>query len=65
MDKMALIKELRERTAAGMSDCKKALEASNWDVEEAISFLKKNGKIKADFKSKQSFSWWSFSWSRR
>jgi elongation factor Ts len=29
MDKMALIKELRERTAAGMSDCKKALEASN------------------------------------
>ncbi|WP_432790599.1 translation elongation factor Ts [Mycoplasmopsis bovis] len=51
MDKMALIKELRERTAAGMSDCKKALEASNWDVEEAISFLKKNGKIKAASKA--------------
>ncbi|MCE6057031.1 Elongation factor Ts [Mycoplasmopsis agalactiae] len=51
MDKMALIKELRERTAAGMSDCKKALEVSNWDVEEAISFLKKNGKIKAASKA--------------
>nr|WP_318028794.1 translation elongation factor Ts [Mycoplasmopsis bovis] len=35
----------------GMSDCKKALEASNWDVEEAISFLKKNGKIKAASKA--------------
>ncbi|WP_029513425.1 translation elongation factor Ts [Mycoplasmopsis primatum] len=51
MDKMSLIKELRERTAAGMADCKKALEASNWNVDEAISFLKKNGKIKAASKS--------------
>ncbi|MBZ4195661.1 translation elongation factor Ts [Mycoplasma tauri] len=51
MDKMALIKELRERTAAGMSDCKKALEASEWNVEEAISYLKKSGKIKAASKA--------------
>ncbi|WP_029906477.1 translation elongation factor Ts [Mycoplasmopsis opalescens] len=47
MDKMALIKELRDRTNGGMMDCKKALEESDWDVEKAISWLKKNGKIKA------------------
>ena len=32
----ALIKELRERTGAGMLDCKKALEENNGDVEKAI-----------------------------
>ncbi|WP_406616834.1 translation elongation factor Ts [Mycoplasmopsis adleri] len=47
MDKMALIKELRERTNAGMVDCKKALEESNWDIEKAITWLKSSGKIKA------------------
>lgn len=47
MDKMGLIKELRERTNAGMIDCKKALEESNWDIEKAITWLKSSGKIKA------------------
>lgn len=44
---MALIKELRERTDAPMVDCKKALEASSWDVEKAIVWLQENGKAKA------------------
>ncbi|BAH69727.1 hypothetical protein MBIO_0462 [Mycoplasmopsis fermentans PG18] len=47
MDKLGLIKELRERTNGGMVDCKKALEESNWDIEKAITWLKSNGKIKA------------------
>ncbi|WP_027334806.1 translation elongation factor Ts [Mycoplasmopsis felifaucium] len=47
MDKMSLIKELRERTNAGMVDCKKALEESDWDIEKAITWLKSSGKIKA------------------
>ncbi|UUD34732.1 translation elongation factor Ts [Mycoplasmopsis caviae] len=47
MDKLGLIKELRERTNGGMVDCKKALEESDWDIEKAITWLKSNGKIKA------------------
>ncbi|EGV00069.1 elongation factor ts [Mycoplasmopsis columbina SF7] len=47
LDKLALIKEVRERTNGGMVDVKKALEASDWDVEKAIVWLKSNGKIKA------------------
>ncbi|MDF0143553.1 elongation factor Ts, partial [Staphylococcus pseudintermedius] len=31
-----LVKELRERTGAGMMDCKKALEATDGDIEKAI-----------------------------
>ena len=38
------IKQLREMTGAGMSDCKKALEASNGDMEGAIDFLRKLGQ---------------------
>ena len=34
-----LIKELRDRTGAGFLDCKKAIEASNGDVEAAIAWL--------------------------
>lgn len=44
---MALIKQLRERTSAAMIDCKKALEASDWDIEKAIAWLQENGKAKA------------------
>ncbi|MBN3534751.1 translation elongation factor Ts [Mycoplasma procyoni] len=44
---MALIKELRERTDAPMVDCKKALEASDWNIEKAIAWLQENGKAKA------------------
>lgn len=37
------VKELRERTGAGMMDCKKALEASSGSVEEAVDWLRKKG----------------------
>ncbi len=47
INKMALIKELRERTNGGMMDCKNALEASEWNIEKAINWLKENGKVKA------------------
>ncbi|MFN3568188.1 MAG: translation elongation factor Ts [Caldimicrobium sp.] len=38
-----LIKQLRERTAAGFSDCKKALEEASGDIEKAIDILRKKG----------------------
>ncbi|NPA39069.1 MAG: translation elongation factor Ts [Thermodesulfobacteria bacterium] len=40
---LELIKELRRRTAAGFSDCKKALEEANGDIEKAIDILRKRG----------------------
>jgi len=43
----AQIKELRERTGAGMLDCKKALEATQGDMEKAIDWLRKKGMAKA------------------
>ncbi len=43
----AQVKELRERTAAGMMDCKKALVETNGDMEAAIEFMRKNGQAKA------------------
>ncbi|TDF39538.1 elongation factor Ts [Alteromonadaceae bacterium M269] len=43
----ALVKELRERTAAGMLDCKKALVEANGDIELAIENMRKNGQAKA------------------
>jgi len=39
----ALVKELRERTGAGMMDCKKALVETNGDLEKAIDFLREKG----------------------
>lgn len=39
----ALVKELRERTGAGMMDCKKALSATDGDIEKAIDFLREKG----------------------
>ncbi|WP_342258526.1 translation elongation factor Ts [Spiroplasma endosymbiont of Dioctria linearis] len=42
-----LIKELREMTSAGMMDCKKALEATNGNIEEAVVWLRENGLAKA------------------
>jgi elongation factor Ts len=45
------VKELRERTGAGMMECKKALEASNGDIERAIEELRKSGRTKADKKA--------------
>ena len=38
-----LVKQVRERTGAGMLDCKKALEESNGDIEKAIEILRKKG----------------------
>ncbi|WP_406666638.1 translation elongation factor Ts [Gallaecimonas sp. GXIMD1310] len=43
----ALVKELRERTGAGMMDCKKALTEVNGDIEAAIELMRKNGQAKA------------------
>ena len=42
-----LIKELRERTGVGMSDCKNALVESNGDLDAAIDILRKKGIAKA------------------
>ncbi|WP_095498858.1 translation elongation factor Ts [Paraferrimonas haliotis] len=43
----ALVKELRERTGAGMMDCKKALVETNGDIELAIENMRKSGQAKA------------------
>lgn len=43
----SLVKELRERTCAGMMECKKALEAANGDIEAAIDAMRKSGQAKA------------------
>jgi elongation factor Ts len=42
-----MVKELREATGAGMLDCKKALEATNGNIDEAIDWLRENGLSKA------------------
>ncbi|HEX7815163.1 translation elongation factor Ts [Dyella sp.] len=46
-----LVKELRERSGAGMMECKKALTENNGDIEAAIEWLRKNGMAKADKKA--------------
>lgn len=46
-----LIKELRDRTGAGMMDCKRALEASGSDIEKAIDWLREKGIAKAQAKA--------------
>ncbi|UCJ16610.1 translation elongation factor Ts [Pseudomonas sp. MM211] len=43
----ALVKELRERTAQGMMECKKALVAAGGDIEKAIDDMRASGAIKA------------------
>lgn len=43
----AMVKELREQTGAGMTDCKKALTETNGNMEEAVEVLRKNGQAKA------------------
>ena len=47
----AQVKELRERTGAGMMECKKALEATSGDMDRAIEELRKSGTAKADKKA--------------
>lgn len=46
-----LVKDLRDRTGAGMMECKKALVESNGDIEIAIENMRKAGQAKADKKS--------------
>lgn len=47
----SLVKELRERTGAGMMECKKALVENNGDIEAAADWLRKSGLAKADKKA--------------
>lgn len=47
----AVVKELRERTGAGMMDCKKALTATDGDMQKAIDYLREKGIAKAAKKS--------------
>ncbi len=47
MSLASLVKDLRQRTGAGMMDCKKALEASDNNIEKAIEWLRENGIAKA------------------
>ncbi len=47
----ALVKELRDKTAAGMMDCKTALTETNGDLEAAVDWLRKKGLSKAAKKS--------------
>lgn len=44
----AMVKELRDKTDAGMMDCKKALTETNGDMEAAVEFLRKSGMAKAE-----------------
>jgi len=45
------VRELRERTGAGMMECKRALEAANGDINAAIEAMRKAGQAKADKKA--------------
>lgn len=47
----ALVKELRERTSAGMMECKKALVETDGDIEAAVEHMRKTGLAKADKKA--------------
>ncbi|VAX12570.1 Translation elongation factor Ts [hydrothermal vent metagenome] len=47
----ALVKELRERTGAGMMECKKALVETDGDIDTAIENMRKSGMAKADKKA--------------
>lgn len=47
----AMVKELRELSGAGMMDCKKALNETNGNMDEAVEYLRKNGQAKAEKKA--------------
>ena len=47
----AMVKELRERTGAGMMDCKRMLTETNGDMDAAIDLMRKSGAAKADKKA--------------
>ncbi|MBD8873087.1 translation elongation factor Ts [Rhodanobacter sp. DHB23] len=46
-----LVKELRERSGAGMMECKKALVENNGDIDAAMEWLRKTGMVKAEKKA--------------
>ncbi len=46
-----MVKELREKTGAGMMDCKKALQQTDGDMEKAIDFLREKGMASASKKA--------------
>jgi elongation factor Ts len=46
-----MVKELREKTGAGMMDCKKALQETNGDMEKAMDFLREKGIASAEKKA--------------
>ena len=47
----AMVKELRERTGAGMMDCKRALTEADGDLEKAVGIMRLSGQAKADKKA--------------
>ncbi|MGN6790663.1 MAG: translation elongation factor Ts [Rhodanobacteraceae bacterium] len=47
----AMVKELRERSGAGMMECKKALTQNNGDIDASVEWLRKQGLAKADKKA--------------
>lgn len=47
----SVVKELREKTGAGMMDCKRALSEANGDMEKAVDYLRKHGIAKAEKKA--------------
>ena len=47
----ALVKELREKTGAGMMDCKKALTECNGSLDAAVDWLREKGIAKAEKKA--------------
>jgi len=47
----SMVKELRERTGAGMMECKKALVETGGDMDQAVELLRKSGQAKADKKA--------------
>lgn len=55
----SLVKELRERTGIWMLECKKALIATNWDIELAIEELRKKWLSKAALKADREASEWA------
>jgi elongation factor Ts len=50
------VKELRDRTGAGMMDCKKALEETGGDIDKAVEYLRKTGAAKAEKRAGRSTS---------
>ncbi|MEX1158918.1 MAG: translation elongation factor Ts [Thermomicrobiales bacterium] len=51
MSSTALVKQLRERTGAGVMECKRAIEEAGGDIEKAVAILRQQGLSKADKKS--------------